>query len=55
MTPPKCKKCGVAMAYLVGNSGLEAYWCAKCGRALLADNGGEEYWRWLKPQEAKGW
>lgn len=41
-------KCGNEMEYLVGNRGLEAYWC-KCGRAALTSDGNVQ--KWYEPQE----
>jgi hypothetical protein len=48
-------KCGNKMKYLVGNSGLRAYWC-DCGRAVLTDDG-KPHGEWFEPknlQQEKG-
>jgi hypothetical protein len=50
-------KCGMTMLYLVGNSGVKAWWC-HCGRAALSDNGsvlhdeGKVY-KWYEPSKEK--
>ena len=52
----KICKCGNPMKYLVGNSGLQAHHCIKCGRAALTDGaphdevGEEVNAQWFEPE-----
>jgi len=40
-------KCGEQMEHLVGNSGLQAYWCL-CGRAAIKAD--DKVQKWLEPE-----
>ena len=44
-------KCNHEMRYLLGNSGLRAYWCPACGRVGMADNG--VIYEWLESELAQ--
>ena len=41
-------KCGKLMIYLVGNSGVKAWWC-ECGRAAMTNDG--EPFKWHEPKK----
>jgi hypothetical protein len=45
-------RCGEQMEYMVGNRGVEAYYCLKCGRGALKSDGKASFW--LEHENLKG-